>query len=171
MARKGVPHRCGVPCSPQTRPIKELRRTTINHLEQRGSRMMLGHSMSAARSKLPPFARELVTARRRGQRVNLFIHAGDRAWDRARSRRPPDVLCLPPGEDFRTFDWSIVRGLSLVLVWWNGSPAEVDAFARHLVLSGAELVAALGATHDGKHVGAVRSTFYRPARPAPRRAA
>lgn len=111
--------------------------------------------------KAPAYARDLVRMRKAGGVPNLFIMAGDRAWDRARSRPAGSVLVLPHDESFEAFDWRCVRGLCVTLVWWNGEPATIDAFARHLILAGAELVAALGAIHDGSGVMSCQPTFYR----------
>ena len=118
--------------------------------------------------RAPPFSRELLRARKSGATPNLFIHAGEHAWERARSRPAGSVLLLPPGDDFRGYDWRCVRALPLTLVWWNGSPDLVDSFARHLVHSGADLVAALDAEHDGSRVVRCEPVFYRL---APRRRA
>jgi hypothetical protein len=115
------------------------------------------------RLPLPPFGRELAIAVRRRQQVNLFVHAGHRAWERARYRKPPNVLCLPPGDDFQNYDWSCVRGVDLALVVWNWPQEQVDLFARHLVaVGGASLVAALSAEHDGNRVFRVRHELYKP---------
>lgn len=111
--------------------------------------------------KVPPFGRDLLKVRKHAGIPNLFILAGDHAWERARSRPAGSILLLPPGEDFHLYDWRCVRGLDLTLVWWNGTPEIVDAFARHLVLAGATLVAALGAIHDGYNVTRCEPVFYR----------
>jgi hypothetical protein len=116
---------------------------------------MSGRVKRVAISKpLPPFGRELAEARRRGEFVNVFVHAGDHAWDRARRRAPPEVLCLPPDESADTYDWTVVKGLQITLIVWNRDEAFVDSFARALVIAGATLVAAL--TNQGS------SSFYRP---------
>ncbi|MEO8313252.1 MAG: hypothetical protein ABI645_00525 [Pseudomonadota bacterium] len=114
--------------------------------------------------KLPPFSKELIAARRSGVKLNVHLHAGDHAWRRAKYRHPPHVLCCPPDSNFEDFDWSCVRGLDITLIVWNRRWEEVDAFARHLVVSGSTLVAALGAFHDGGKITACESTFYRPTR-------
>lgn len=111
--------------------------------------------------KLAPYARELIAARKRGLRINLHVIAGEHAWRRAGKLNPPSVLCLPPEESFESFDWSCVAGLHVTLAVWNRPPQSVDAFARHLVLAGAELVAALGAQHDGERVMRCEPTYYR----------
>jgi hypothetical protein len=99
--------------------------------------------------------------RKAGRLPNLFIMAGDHAWDRARSKPAGSALVLPRDESFDAFDWRCVHGLSVTLVWWNGDPATIDAFARHLIHAGAEMVAALGAQHDGYGVTSCQPTFYR----------
>jgi hypothetical protein len=118
---------------------------------------------------LPPYARELLTARKRGLHPNVFVHAGDRAWERARFRLPPNVLCLPPDALFADYDWQCIRGLYPTLIVWNRPPDFVDGFARHLVQSGARMVAALGALHNGERVIDCSPVYYKPT--AARRAA
>ena len=119
---------------------------------------------TASRNSIPPYGHELLRARRQGVSLNVFVHAGDRSWDRARMRAPPHVLCLPPDESFRAYDWSAVKGLELTLVVWNRPPEQVDSFARHLVSCGAKLVASLGASVDDQGKVAIACPlFYRPA--------
>jgi hypothetical protein len=115
--------------------------------------------------KLPPYARELMAARRRGVQVNLHLMAGDHAWRRAKGRSPPHVLCLPSGDSFDAFNWSCVSGLDVTLAVWNRPLEFVDGFARHLIHAGARRVAALGAhvVEDGA-VRAVETTIYMPTR-------
>jgi hypothetical protein len=121
-----------------------------------------------ARSKpaalpLPPFSRELLAAKRRRESLNVFLHAGDRSWDRARKRLPPHVLCCPPDADFAAFDWSCVERLHLTLVVWNREWSFVDGFARHLVISGAALVVAIGGYRAaGEESMRSHSTIYKP---------
>ena len=116
---------------------------------------------SSARTRLimPPYGRELAAARTRGELPNVFIHAGDYAWDRAKLRSPPDVLCLPPDGDFRDYDWTPVKKLALTLIVWGRPNSWIDEFATHLVRAGAELVCALNA-HQGDNKK-VESMFYR----------
>lgn len=116
----------------------------------------------SSRLPLPAYGRELAEARRHGQKPNVFIHAGARAWERAKLRTPPEVLCCPPDADYRQYDWSMCRGLSVTLVAWGMEAQAIDDFAQHLVRSGAELVCALNA-FEGES-GEVQSMFYR-ARP------
>jgi hypothetical protein len=106
---------------------------------------------------LPPFGRELAAARRHGDTPNVHVHAGTRAWERARMRAPPGVLCLPPEAEYRHYDWAVCRGLALTLIVWDRPREFVDGFARQLVLDGAALVAALGSDREG-----ATCTFYRP---------
>jgi len=114
--------------------------------------------------KLPPFGKELQTARKAGQLPDVWIMAGDHSWNRARARKPPRVLCLPPDAEFTEYDWRCVAGLHPTLVAWNWPPDRIDAFARHLVHAGARLVAALAAEHDGVRVVSCRPVFYKPTR-------
>jgi hypothetical protein len=102
---------------------------------------MSGRAKRVPTSKpLPAFGRELQEARRRGEFPNVFVHAGDHAWDRAHRRAPPEVLCLPPDESAESYDWTVVKGLAVTLVVWDREEAFTDAFARLLVISGATLV-------------------------------
>jgi len=112
---------------------------------------------SRTRLLMPPYGRELAAARRRGESPNVFLHGGDRSWDRAKLRAPPEVLCLPPDANHYDYDWSLVQGLALTLIVWNREPSLVDSFARQLVIAGASLVAALSGDERGTF-----STFYRP---------
>jgi hypothetical protein len=108
---------------------------------------------------IPPYGRELTAARRRRESPSVFIHAGERAWDRAKLRAPPEVLCLPPDADFRAYDWSILKNLGVTLVVWDREATWVDDFAQHLVRSGAELVCALNSYRgEGEKI---ESVFYR----------
>ncbi len=118
---------------------------------------------AAATLSAPPFARELTAARRRRDSLNVFIHAGDHAWRRAKLRRAPNVLCLPPDADFDSFNWSVINGLAVTLVCWNWPPERVDAFARHLVLAGASLVAAIGAAVENDRALSAPAVIYKPA--------
>jgi hypothetical protein len=97
----------------------------------------------------PPYAKELLELRRRGGRPNLFLHAGDHAWRRAQGRPPGERMCLPPNVDYLAVDWTCIKGLELVLVVWGRDPEYVAEFARHLVRSGAALVAAIGRGDSG----------------------
>jgi len=95
--------------------------------------------MSALKMQ-PPYSRELALARRQGESLNVFIHAGKESWVRARKRRPPNVLCLPPDAHFRQFDWQAVSGLELTLVYVTEDRSKLIEFGRELILSGARLV-------------------------------
>jgi hypothetical protein len=91
-------------------------------------------------NKLPPYGRNVVNNPR-----NVFIYAGRDAWSSGRTRAnlvgKNSVMVLPPGEDFRAYRWP-VKGLSLMLVWPDGSLSDVQAFGEHLVRAGAALVVA-----------------------------
>ena len=107
----------------------------------------------AARGKpLPPFGTDLRDARRRGVRPNVFVHAGRGAWERAKERATPDVLCVPPGAEAAAFDWSIVRGLSLMLIAWEMTEQDVRAIGEELIRAGAVLVMAPCMGADGQQV-------------------
>lgn len=112
--------------------------------------------------KAPPFARELVAARRRGEPINLHVFAGDHSWRRAQSRRPPHVLCLPPGDDPKQYDWKCAAGLSVTIAAWNLPPDQVEELARELIHAGAQLVVALAGLHDGHRVFDCTTSFYAP---------
>lgn len=97
-----------------------------------------------ARLRPPPFANEVGELQKRGEILNLFIYCGANAWERARRSRAPGYrLCLPPGNHFTEFDWRIVRGEAITLIYWGADPQFAIEFSRHLVRSGASLVAML----------------------------
>lgn len=112
----------------------------------------------------PPYATELLAARRRGALPNVYIVAGDFAWRRAKRRGTTIDIPVPPDEDFTQIDWRCLAGLHVTLVVWNRPPDFVDALARHLVISGAALVAAIGQLRasDGDVLESA-TLFYRPA--------
>lgn len=112
--------------------------------------------------RLPPYAREVVAAKSRGERLNLFVHAGAEAWRRASGRPSPHVICLPPDKDFGDFDWSCVGGLTVTLVVWDRPGTFVCAFAEHLVRCGAERVAVLNGPNLSRDpFGPVQLTIYK----------
>ena len=118
----------------------------------------------ASALKAPPYARELIAAKRRGESLNVFVHAGDHSWRRAQRRAVPHVLCCPPDDQFLSLDWRCVSGLSLTVIVWNRPAQFVDDFARHLVISGAVLVAAINGFDpalDAKSLPV--TTIYKPA--------
>jgi hypothetical protein len=111
--------------------------------------MALDHNTSASHQqydkegeemRLPPFGRDVQSSP-----GNVFVYAGRDAWTAGRRRAATvgknSVLVLPPGEGFHSYRWP-VQGLSLVLVWPDGSLSDVQAFGEHLVRSGAALVVA-----------------------------
>jgi len=88
--------------------------------------------------KLPPFGVAVAN-----DPQNVFIYAGRDAWVAGQTRATlvgkNSVLVLPPDKDFHSYRWP-VQGLSLMLIWPNGSLQEIQAFGEHLVRSGAALV-------------------------------
>lgn len=116
--------------------------------------------------KPPPFAKSLIAAKSKRLPLNVFIHAGEHSWRRAKNRPEPHVLCCPPDADYATFDWTCVGGLELTLIVWGRDEEYVDAFAAHLVRAGAKLVAAIaGFDPDIETTAAQRAPqlkFYQP---------
>lgn len=107
-----------------------------------------------------PYSREIISARRRGEFINLFIFCGDRCWELAHTRQWATVI--PQPQDWRAMDWrSLVGGLPGVTVVGREWPAEaLDKLSRHLVLEGAQLVCAISVTKDGE-LTSIRPQFYR----------
>ena len=113
----------------------------------------------------PPYGREIERLRAQGARVNVFCYTGPDAWRRAAAKPPGYRLAVPPDLDWRTADFSCVRGLELVVVARSWDQDELDRFGSHLVAHGVHLVVGLLvlATNHGERV---HSTFYRARRRA-----
>ncbi len=107
--------------------------------------------------KLPPFGKAVAEKLRRGAWTNIFVFAGAGGWDRAKGRdySGGDVLLLPSGDDPARYKWP-VSGQALMLVWLDGTKAEIFNFGEVLIKSGAKLVCA-PTTHDDE--GAI---FFKP---------
>lgn len=116
-------------------------------------------------SRLPPLARPVIEARRRGLPVNVFVYCGRNCWSLARARQ--HAIAVPTAQDGRLVNWRpIVGGLPGVMLVARGwSESELDALARQLVRDGARLVTALRVEPAGK-VSRVLPAFYRPQRRA-----
>ncbi len=125
--------------------------------------------MEPAVSRIPPYGRELVTARSSGQRTNLFVYVGSGAWRYAIQRAPGNRLAIPDSIPWRDLDLSCVAGLGVTVIARGWSSDELDEFATRLVRSGADLVAGLHVTETERTLH-VASTFYRHARRAQRTA-
>lgn len=102
------------------------------------------------KAPLPPFGRRLrerLSSGWRPRNRTVVIAAGADAWDWARrwdtEALPCPFLCLPPGDDPRSFDWRIVAGFDVV-VFMFGIIAEgiPDHLAVLLLAAGAPLVVA-----------------------------
>lgn len=106
------------------------------------------------RRPVPPFGRAVVAKLNRGERPNVWVYGGSRAWEEARWRTyhigPGTALLLPPGDDPNGYRWP-VAGLGIMLVWLDGSlseprqdvtPPEIIRFAEVLVQNRARLVVA-----------------------------
>ena len=102
--------------------------------------------------RLPPYGRSVAAAVARGERLNVWVYGGSRAWEEARlrTRHSGPALLLPPGDDPGQYKWP-VEGLEVMLVWLDGSPSqprqdatpqELIHFAEVLVQNGARLVVA-----------------------------
>jgi hypothetical protein len=106
-----------------------------------------GGAERQCRAPLPPYGRSLAEARLRGQAPNCWVCAGADGWQRAQWRLlnvgPGSALVLPSGTDPDSYSWP-VRRLDLLLLWPDGSPSEVEGFARTLIRAGAALVSAIG---------------------------
>ena len=115
----------------------------------------------------PPYGREVERMRAQGTRVNVFIYTGPDAWRRASAKPPGCRLAVPPDLDWRSADFSCVRGLNLVVVARGWEQDELDRFGPHLLQQGAQLVVGLLviAADRGERVN---TTFYRRSRPAAR---
>lgn len=106
--------------------------------------------------KLPPYGREFRTARQARQYVNPWVFAGPRAFELA-ARRGPGRLVLPAGDDPSVFDWSLVRGLDVVVRWPGASVPEVGQLGALLVRAGARSVLVLDdIREDGDRMVVVR---------------
>ena len=70
--------------------------------------------------------------------------------------QPGNFLVLPPGDDPRCYDWSIVEGLEVLIVWPGGSKNAVAELARALMNHGAIKVSS---TNVGVFLRRVVATF------------
>lgn len=98
----------------------------------------------------------MLAARRRVEAVNLFVHSGTGAWERAGAhgsgRNVGHRLLLPHGRPFTAFDWTAgVRDLEVVVIY-RGDPAYAIELSRHLVRRGAALAVVLRPKHQGGSV-------------------
>ena len=117
----------------------------------------------SARHPLPPYGKRLLEDRRANRPVNCFVYAGRRAHELARLKL--HALAVPNDVAWRALDWSLIAGLGVTLVSRGWSTAETGELARHLVRSGAALVAGITVTIDSK-IPQVETTYFRPARRA-----
>lgn len=85
--------------------------------------------------KTAPYGKSVTAA------SNLFIFAGPSAWDRAKQRKNGNVMVLPEGDEPSSYGWP-VSSLQITLIWPDASREAVLEFGKHLIRSGAELVAA-----------------------------
>jgi len=102
--------------------------------------------MTAA-TRLPAYGKEFRAARTAGRYVNPWLYCGPRAFEFA-ARRGPGRLVLPEGADPATFDWSLVRGLDVVVRWPGASVPEVDQLGALLVRAGARSALVLDDIRD-----------------------
>lgn len=113
---------------------------------------------------LPPFGREVIQHRSYGP-VNLFVFAGEGAWQRARRRPIGQRAAVPPNEPWSRFDWTFVNGLGVTLIAHGMAENELCDFGAHLIRRGATLVAGLLVVEDRK-LPTVNSYFFKPETPA-----
>lgn len=99
--------------------------------------------------RLPPYARRIVDARRRGERMDrILIATGADAWKQAAAAADP-LAILPDGEDVQAFVWTFVRGLPCQIVQTAPcSAARMDQLAVALVQAGSPRVELLSPGGD-----------------------
>lgn len=101
---------------------------------------------------LPPYAKEILAARRTGNlqgrwgaspdglSVPVTLCVGENAWIAARQWSGHRLITLlPPGEDPAAFDWSCLRGADPVLLWRCGQVTDdVRALMKAVMRDGTE---------------------------------
>ena len=85
--------------------------------------------------KLPPYGKHVTAA------SNLFIFAGQNAWDRTKQRKKGNAMVLPEGDEPMSYQWP-VSGQQITLIWPDASRKAVLGFGEYLIHSGADLVVA-----------------------------
>ncbi len=75
--------------------------------------------MNAAQDflRLPPYAREVITARRAGEPVNVHVHVGPTAWDRASHWGAGTRVVVPLDLDHGPcdYDFRLLEGLAVTV--------------------------------------------------------
>lgn len=104
--------------------------------------------------RLPPYAHDILTARRSsdirgrwgaspdGRSAPVTLCVGEYAWTAAGQWTGYRLITmLPPGEDPAGFDWSCLRGADPVLLWRCGTVADdVQALMQAVMRDGTERV-------------------------------
>ncbi|MGD9152163.1 MAG: hypothetical protein PVG30_00685 [Gammaproteobacteria bacterium] len=88
--------------------------------------------------QLPPYGRKLLIALQCGYKPtnDVFLFVGQDAWQNAKYfSNWQDVLILPPHRHPDEFDWSIVKGLSVLLRDADNVRYEVIRKLAHSLLS------------------------------------
>jgi hypothetical protein len=96
-------------------------------------------------AKLPPYAREVIAARRAGEAVNVHIHVGKRAWDRAAKSGPGYrlVVFLDRDHSPADFDFEFLEGLAVTLNAVDADLTRARQVAISIIKQGAVLVVLL----------------------------
>jgi hypothetical protein len=89
----------------------------------------------------PPYSREVIAARRAGEAVNVHIHVGPTAWDRAAKWAPGDRVVVPLDMDHSPsdFNFEFLEGLAVTL---NALDADL-VLARQVAVAAVEHGASL----------------------------
>jgi hypothetical protein len=97
-------------------------------------------------TRMPPYAREVVSALTSGRLLNVAVFAGPDAWDQAEARRashgPGSAMVLPKSDDPANFSWPIVNN-GLLVVALGQSRACAFSLARAIASCGSPLVYAI----------------------------
>lgn len=100
----------------------------------------------AANRRRPPFAREIEQALAAGQALNVFVFAGEGAWDRAAARRfahgPGSALVVPEDTTPEAIAWPPLGSCCLAADRIDRQAAV--RIGQALVSSGTRLVVVLG---------------------------
>lgn len=77
----------------------------------------------AVRLKLPPYGRAVMEARDGGDLELVRVFYGTDCWQHAKDNAP--ALCVP-AQDYEAgkYDWTLVAGLPVEMVWLDGDKAQ-----------------------------------------------
>jgi hypothetical protein len=128
-------------------------------LDRRNTSFGSDHSASHSARKLPLYAREVIAASAAGRSPNVYVFAGDSAWQRAQRRRwahgAGSAVAVPLDSEPGAFDWTFLRGQAVVLAAEAITPInrpEYVALAAELIVAGVRFVAA----SDGRETFSMR---------------